>query len=158
MFIRFKNYRVSLVEKIGETGFKTSIYEGSKKVASAEREDGHTNVEDIVVTFLNKNTEKELRKMTINKKRVYIDNVEQEWNPSLITYCLMENKHIYEEIKKLLQSNKMVVKFKGQDYFSVVSGLKNNPESLNILKRKKGYEIDITGNELVQFYEGMRKV
>ena len=129
MFIRFKNYRVSLVEKIGETGFKTSIYEGSKKVASAEREDGHTNIEDIVVTFLNKNTEKELRKMTINKKRVYIDNIEQEWTPSLITYCLMENKYIYEEIKKLLQSNKMVVKFKGQDYFSVVSGLKNNPDS-----------------------------
>jgi len=158
MFIRFKNYRVSLVEKIGETGFKTSIYEGSKKVASAEREDGHTNIEDIVVTFLNKNTEKELRKMTINKKRVYIDNIEQEWTPSLITYCLMENKYIYEEIKKLLQSNKMVVKFKGQDYFSVVSGLKNNPESLQILKRKKGYEIDITGNELVQFYEGIRKI
>ncbi len=157
MFIKFKNYRISLLEKIGETGFKTSIYSGSKRVATAEREDGKIGLEDITVHYIDTNAKKELRKMTINKKRIFVDNVEQEWTEGLIVYSLIENKSIYEKLKKISQNNKLAVRFSGEDFFSVVSGYKNTPEAINILKKKEGVYIEETGSEIIQFYEDIRQ-
>ena len=62
MFIKFDNYRISLIEKKGETGFKTSLYKGSKKVGTASREDGKFTLEDIEYEFTKEMYEKDLKK------------------------------------------------------------------------------------------------
>lgn len=155
MFVLFKKFRISFIEKMGETGFKTSIYKGSKKVGRAWREEGKVTVEDIQYE-MTQAAEKELKLMIRAKKRLSIDGVEQAWTIPLSIYCMMENKSIYEEVKKGLQSNRLVVQFKDEDYFSVISGLRNNPKDLAILKKERPNGIEMTGQDLVRLYEENR--
>lgn len=156
MFVMFKKYRISFIEYVGDSGFKTSIYRGSKKVGRAWRDDGKKNIEDIQYE-LTKTSEKELKQMIKAKKRLLIDNVEQAWTISLAIYSMMENKSIYEKLKKTIQGNRLVVQFKGDDYFSVISGLRNNPKDFAILKKEQSKSIERKAEDLIYEYEENRR-
>lgn len=155
MFIMFKKYRISFVDKIGETGFKTSIYKGSSKVGKAWREDGKVGIDDIQFE-LTQAAKQELAVMTRAKKRLMIDGVEQAWSTPLIVYSMMENKSIYENLKKALQSNRLVVQFKGDDFFSVLSGLRNTPKDLAILKKEMKRDVAMKAEDLIRIYDENR--
>ncbi len=156
MFVMFKKFRISFIEYVGTTGFKTSIYRGSKKVGKAWRDDGKKNIEDIEFE-LTQSAEKELKQMIKAKKRLLIAGIEQPWTVEFSIYSMMENKSIYENLKKALQGNRIVVQFKGDDYFSVVSGLKNNPKDFAILKKENPRGIEKRAEDIIHYYEENRR-
>lgn len=156
MFIKFGQFRISYVERIGETGFKTSLYNGTKKVGNVFRDDGKFELNDIEVTFFNENSKKELNAKFRNKTKIKIDDVEMPWTDKLAAYCLMENKSIYDSIKKSQQHNKLVVRFKGDEFFSVIRDIKNTAQGLATLKKNSKVSIDMTGTEFIHLYDTLR--
>lgn len=157
MFIKFDNYRISLIEKKGETGFKTSLYKGSKKVGTASREDGKFTLEDIEYEFTKEMYEKDLKKRLVNRRKLMIDGEVVDWSIQLAIYCMMENKAMYDEIKRAQQNNKLVVQFEGDDYFSVLKGYRNTPQDLRTIQKNPTIFIKSTGKELIDEYDSFRK-
>lgn len=155
MFIKFDNYRISLVEKIGETGFKTNLYKGAKKIGHAFREDGAVNIEDIQYE-MKPAYEKDLKKRLINRKQLMIEGELADWSVSLAIYCLMENKSMYDEVKRAQQNNKLVVQFHGDDYFSVLKGYRNSPQDLRTIQKNSTTPISMTGSDLIEVYDSFR--
>lgn len=155
MFIKFGNYRISLIEKKGETGFKTSLYNGNKKIGTAFREDGKFTIDDIQYE-MPEAYEKDLKKRLVNKTKIMIDNQLVEWSVPLAIYCMMENKAMYDDVKKAQQNNKLVVQFRGDDYFSVLKGYRNTPQDLKTIQKNPTIDIAMTGKEFVDAYDELR--
>lgn len=156
MFILFDKYRISLIEKKGETGFKTTLYRGNKRIGTAERADGKFTIEDIEYE-MKPEYEKDLKKRLINKKQIMIDGEVAKWSIQLAIYCMMENKSMYDNIKKAQQNNKLVVQFENDDYFSVLKGYRNTPQDLNTVRKNSSRSIAKTGKELIDEYDSLRE-
>jgi hypothetical protein len=146
-----------LIEKKGETGFKTTLYRGNKRIGTAERPDGKFNIDDIQYD-IKPEYEKDLKKRFTNKKSIMIDGEVVKWSIPLAIYCMMENKSMYDNIKKAQQNNKLVIQFEGDDYFSVLKGYRNTPQDLNTVRKNSSRAIKRTGKELIDAYDELREI
>lgn len=154
MYIPFDYFRLSHVEKIGETGFETVIYYGKKSVGKASREDGKKSIEDIQVS-LTKSAEAKMLEILKYRKKLKIDDEPVGWSFSFVVFCLMENKNIYDSIKRHLRHNKIIVQFDGDDFFSILN-IANSPQNRIDFEKNTSRKILLTGEDFIKKYDEIK--
>lgn len=155
MFIRFDNFRVSHVDKKGDTGFETSIYYGKTKVGKAWREDGKKKIEDIKYK-ITKDAESLFSNLFKYKKKISIDGNIMPWSIELAVFSLMENKFIYDSIKKTQRHNKIIVQFEKEPYFSIIN-VANTPQNFKEFEKNSVKKVETTAEAFINMYDDLKK-
>lgn len=149
MYIKFADFRVGRYNKEGVTGFTASIYNGVKKVGTAEREDGKTEIDDIQVK-LTAAGKVDIAATLKRRAKLFIDGEKTNWSSKLMVLCLIENLSMYEEVKRSLLHGNIVFKLENEDFFQVLN-IPNNPQNIAMIK-KNHQGIEMFGQEFVDNY------
>jgi len=154
MYIKFDNFRVGRYNKNGETGFAASIYDGVKKIGTAEREDGKTKIDDIQVK-LTAAGKVDVASTLKRRAKLFIDDEKVNWSSKLMVICLIENLTMYELVKRSLLHGNIVFKLEGEDFFQVLN-IPNNPQNVAMIK-KTHEKIELFGQDFVDNYNEITK-
>ena len=155
MYIKFDNYRVVNYIKNGVTGFSASIYNGTKKVGTAERLDGYSEIEDIQIK-LTKESKFDILELLKGRRRLMIDDIRVNWSIQLMVLCLIENLTIYELVKKDISKGNIIIKLLDEDFFQVLN-IPNNPQNLAMVKKNHD-NIEMLGSDFITEYESKYKI
>lgn len=154
MYNEFDKFQIFRFKKIGENGFSTNIYYDSKKVGVATRDDGKVSLEDISVK-LTKKAKEHLKETLKRRRKIKVDGQYVNWSAELFVFCLIENYHNFQKIKKITDQGKIVIKLENEDFFRVLN-IPNNPSNVTLVK--KNYEnIEMFGTEFLDHYNSVMK-